>query len=333
MKSLFDEILGNDLIIKSLQSSIKLDKVSHAYIFSGPTGIGKKLIARTFAKTLQCEEKSTNPCNKCTSCIAFESNNHPDVFYITLNKTKSIGVEQVQNEINSKIFIKAYKYEYKIFIIDKANTLTTASQNTLLKTIEEPNLKCVFMFLTENHSSMLTTILSRCVLYKIHPLPLDLVERYVSENYDIDDNKKNLISSYACGNIGKVKMLTSDEEFIDIRNYFIGIGISLANSDTVKLFLLAKEIISYKDRIQEALDILYIWYRDILIFKVTNCTNNIISQDILNEIIEKAKNIEIKGIFNSLDSILEAKLNLQSNSNLQLTIEVLLIKLRASVTS
>jgi len=137
---------------------------SHAYIFAGEPGSGKKAAARAFAKALQCESETAEACGVCLSCRVFESGNHPDVFFVKPAKTKSIGVDDVRSQIVLPMSEKPFRYRYKIFIV--AEPMTPQAQNALLKTIEEPAPFGIFLFLTESLELYLPTVLSRCAALK-----------------------------------------------------------------------------------------------------------------------------------------------------------------------
>jgi len=144
--------------------------VSHAYILVG--GFSDRLaIGYAFAKWLNCQAKDTcltnQACGLCLSCRVFESGNHPDIFNVTGTKATGIGVDDVRDRIVSQMATQPFKYKYKIFIVDKAETLTPAAQNALLKTIEEPAPYGVFLFLAAHAHTLLPTLLSRCVMVKL----------------------------------------------------------------------------------------------------------------------------------------------------------------------
>jgi len=140
----------------------------HAQILVGD-GDKVRALAHTIAKGINClnSSKQENPCDKCISCRVFESNNHPDTFYVKKTKQSSIGVDDVREQIAHPMSTKPIGYKYKVFIIDKAETLTPAAQSALLKTIEEPAPYGVFLFLAPNQHNFLPTILSRCHLRKV----------------------------------------------------------------------------------------------------------------------------------------------------------------------
>ncbi|MEI3523193.1 MAG: hypothetical protein V8Q36_03205 [Anaerotignum sp.] len=128
--------------------------VSHAYLLTGSSGSGKRLIADTFAKTLQCEAGGTEPCGHCRSCSAFDSGNHPDIVYVRPAK-KTLGVDDVREQILEDVSLKQYRYRYKIYIVEQADTMTVQAQNALLKTLEEPPAYAVFLLLAENQTAFL----------------------------------------------------------------------------------------------------------------------------------------------------------------------------------
>ena len=166
----FEEIRGNTPLVEQLRRSAASGRSSHAYLFLGGAGAGKRLIANTFAKALQCEGEK-RPCDSCKSCHAFNHGNHPDVIYFQpLKNGKTYTIEDVREQLLETVDLKPFRYEKKIYIIEKADTLNIQSQNALLKTLEEPPAHAVFLLLAERAEAFLPTILSRVVVMKIRPL-------------------------------------------------------------------------------------------------------------------------------------------------------------------
>ena len=135
----FKDVVGHRDVIQYLQNAIAENRVSQAYIVNGERGTGKKMLAKLFAMALLCEEHGPEPCNKCHSCVQAESNNHPDIIWVTHEKPGSIGVDDVRTQINNTVAIKPYQGPYKVYIIPEADIMTVQAQNALLKTIEEPH--------------------------------------------------------------------------------------------------------------------------------------------------------------------------------------------------
>ncbi len=156
----FDDVVGQEVIIKTLTNAIKNDKVSHAYLFTGPRGTGKTSIAKIYAKILNCENlKDLIPCEKCISCTQINNNQNIDV--IEIDAASNNGVDEIR-EIRNKIGLVPSNSKYKIYIIDEVHMLTNQAFNALLKTLEEPPSHIIFIFATTEPHKIPRTILSRC---------------------------------------------------------------------------------------------------------------------------------------------------------------------------
>lgn len=324
----FEEIKGHELIIKSLQNSIKYNKVSYCYIFDGPIGMGKKLLAKTFAKTLQCEEKGITPCNDCVSCKSFDTLNQPDIIYIEPKKS-TIGVEEIREKINRNIEIKPYKYEYKIIIIDNACTMTHSAQNAILKTIENPPIYGIFLFISTNINNFLPTIISRSISFKLKPVSNENIRDYINENTSVPDNLLDFYIVCGQGNIGYVNKLINDESFFNTRDTIINIITDLDNKDLEGVFSQFKILEQYKSNLDDVIDIMCLFLRDAIIAKEVGI-NNVLQRDKIDTIQKYIENLTLKSLLNKLDAVFEAKESLKQNGNFQMTIEVMMLKLRQS---
>lgn len=327
----FEEIVGNEHIIKNLQSAVSNNKVSHAYIIDGIEGSGKMLLANTFAKTLQCEKGGNTPCNECISCHTFDSGNNPDIIYVVPTKTKALGIEDIRNQMVNILNIKPYKNKYKIFIIDNADTMTVQAQNAILKTIEEPPSYSVFILLSTNFSSFLPTVLSRCILIKLRPLSEEVIKKYIKDNLNVEEEKAGVYSAFALGSIGKAKKLIKSEEFGIKRQKIMEALNAIKKSDDIEIFELAKSFEDYKEEINEALDICFVWYRDLLMLKIFEDKRYIIEQDKYSELNLKAGEFESSQLFKILDIIENTRQRLDKNVNFQLALEIMFLKIKENL--
>lgn len=329
----FSDIYGYESIKEHLQSGIKMDKVSHAYIINGGLGAGKKLIATTFAKTLQCENRgeSINPCNQCHSCIQTDTGNQPDIIWIRHEKPSSIGIDDIRDQLIADMQIKPYSSKYKIYIIDEAEKLTVQAQNALLKTIEEPPAYGIVMMLTTNADIFLQTILSRCVLLDLKPLKDSVVSDYLKKNYDISDYQCRFASNFAQGRIGRAKTIVESSEFAQLKLDVMHVIKNAKEMTSQEIMAVVKAVANYKLTIDDYLDLMAMWFRDVLMFKSTNDTNFLIFTDEISLIKSQAQTMSYEGIQDILESIDKVKIRLKANVNFDLVIELLIMAIKENM--
>lgn len=326
----FNAVAGHERIIKSLRESIKNDMTSHAYIFCGNKGSGRNLTAGAFAKTANCLSPiNGNACGKCPSCIQFESGNNPDVFYVKATKTISISVDDIREQIVNEVKIKPYSYKRKIFIIDKADTMTSQAQNALLKTLEEPPKYVLIILIAENTENFLPTVLSRCVMMKFSPISVNLIKNYLINNCAMNEDDAAFYAEYSIGSIGEALRLSGDENFYQMRNDIISCLDRLDTMDFVSAMFMAKEMEKYK-AYSELFDIMYMFYRDVFCMRLFKDDRYVIQKDKIGVIEKKAKNLNEQTIAKRLDFIMDIKKKIRQNTAFRLSMEVLFMNLKES---
>ncbi len=324
----FRQIIGHKDVIRHLQNAIEANKVSHAYILNGEKGSGKKMIARVFAKALNCESDEERPCEKCHSCLQANSGNHPDIMEITHDKPNSISVDDIREQIVEDVQVRPYSSPYKIYIVSDAEKMTMQAQNALLKTIEEPPSYVVVLLLTTNVSALLPTILSRCVMLNTKPVPDSQVRDYLMEHAQIPDYQADICVAFAQGNIGKAVQLATSENFNEIKGAAIHLLTHLKDMDIADITAAVKAVSEFKVDIRDYLDILAVWYRDVLYFKATNDANGIIFRENLRTIQEQTRRCSYEGVEQILEGIRKAKARLTANVNFELTMELLFLLIK-----
>ncbi len=324
----FKDVVGHKDIIQYIQDAVAQNKVSHAYILNGQRGSGKKLLAKLFAMTLQCESGNADPCGECRSCIQAHNDNQPDIITIRHEKPASISVDDIRDQLNGDIMIKPYSSRYKVYIIPEADLLTVQAQNALLKTIEEPPEYAVIFLLTENADSLLPTIRSRCVMLKLRNIKDKLVKKYLMEQLEVPDYQAELCAAFAQGNIGRAILLAKSEHFNEIKEEAIQLLKYIDEMELHEIVSAIKEINKYKLEVTDYLDIITIWYRDVLLYKATRDVGGLIFGDQLKYIKEKASKSSYEGIETILEAINKAKQRLKANVNFDLVMELLLLTLK-----
>lgn len=324
----FKDVVGHKDIINYIRNAVTENKVSHAYILNGERGSGKKMLANLFATTLLCEKQGPDPCNACHSCHQAESGNHPDIIRVTHEKPSTISVDDIRRQVNEDIQIKPYQGPYKIYIIAEADLMTVQAQNALLKTIEEPPAYAVIFLLTENAEALLPTITSRCVMLKLRNIKNTLIRKYLMETMHVPDYKADMCTAFAQGNMGRAIMLASSDHFNEIREEAVQLLKYINEMDISEVTKAIKKIGTYKLEINDYLDIIMIWYRDVLLYKATKDMDKVVFKDQISYIQERAKKSSYEGIELILESLEKAKTRLKANVNFDLVMELLLLTIK-----
>src|SRR3989339_1169526 len=187
----FAEVVSQNHIKVTLKNEIALGKLAHAYLFSGPRGIGKTTIARILAKTLNCEDsKNSEPCCKCANCLAVTEGNFLDL--VEIDAASNRGINEIR-ELREQTKYTPVKGKYKVFIIDEVHMLTTEAFNALLKTLEEPPAHAIFILATTEVHKIPDTIISRCQRFDFKKVPLTEIAVHLgklakNENFNVADD-------------------------------------------------------------------------------------------------------------------------------------------------
>ena len=345
--STFDEVAGQQHIVKTLKNALKTNKIAHAYLFAGPRGTGKTTMAKLFAKALNCDEGIGCQCNECKNCRAIIDGSHPDV--LEIDAASNRGINEIKDLIE-KVKYSCILGRYKVYIIDEVHMMTPEAFNALLKTLEEPPEHVIFILATTEPHKILPTILSRCQRYDFTKVSdEDIKERLKKilelEKVSYNDEAVNAIISLADGGMRDALSIldqvlaysgnTLNEE--DILSIFaleskeekIGLikSISSHNVSDV-LSRLAKYIQKGSDIKRLTNDILVI-LKDVLIYSLTyrNDLFQIISEDDakeLNSVLTSDRIIEM------IDILLNTTKEYKQLNDIKPLFEVTLLKLSAT---
>ncbi|MEE0955640.1 MAG: DNA polymerase III subunit delta' [Eubacterium sp.] len=324
----FASIVGRKEEVAYLQDAIRENKISHAYIFGGEKGSGKRMLASIFAMTLECEKHETEPCQVCSSCKRFLSGNHPDIRYVTHEKSNSIGIDEIRSQLVDDVEIRPYDCRYKIYIVDEAQKMTVQAQNALLKTIEEPPEYAVIILLAENPDAMLPTVLSRCVRLDLKPVSEGEIKEFLMTQMHVPDYQAEVEATFAQGNIGTAKKIAESRDFIELTDRAIYL---LKRSRDMSIADMLEELHSFseeKRNIYEYLDIFEMWFRDVLTFKATRDADSLIFQNEVHAIIDRAEVSSYEGLEKIIQAIGTARTRLKANVNFDLTLELMMMTMK-----
>ena len=304
----FEKIRGQRFAEKYLSNSIKSNMISHAYMFEGPSGVGKNTMARELAATLLEMENLFNS---------------PDYIEITPDGN-SIKIAQIR-KLQSDILVKPYK-SYKIYVIDEAQKMTVEAQNALLKTLEEPPKYAIIILITNNKESLLDTIKSRCEIIKFTPIPLVEVADYLTQT-GVDKNRASLLANFSRGSMQKAIELSESEDFHIMRDEVQKYVETFLTGSMLDIMDIQSSIEKYKDNITNVLDLIVNYFRDIMMVKENVDSSMIINLDRLVFIKNMSTKITYSQLSKIIDIIEETKNKLRSNCNFNISIQVMTLNI------
>jgi DNA polymerase-3 subunit delta' len=325
----FKDMIGQERLIHYLEVSIINQTIGHAYIFEGPEGIGKRRAAIAFAKGIQCRNYQGDACNTCSSCLKINSGNHPDVRVIEPDNT-TIKNKQIE-ELQQDLLRKPYESGKKIYIIHQADCMTISAQNRLLKTLEEPPEYGIILLMSTNANRFLPTIRSRCQILKFNRVEEQKIEKFIKNNYHVAEDEAKMLAGLSDGLIGKAVKMQESEDFKVQREEVIQIIEKVLNENELNVFDSVKFFQIYKENIDELLDWMILWFRDMLILQETGSEKFLINSDKSVTLQRQFNRIGYEKITNSIKIIEKTKKNIKANVNFQLAIEIMLLSMQEGI--
>lgn len=328
---IFDDIVGQKNVVTNIKNAIKYGRTAHAYLFCGPDGVGKSTAASIFAAAVNCKAKMLDPCGRCSSCIKAQSGNHPDIIHFRPRKhsgsKESIAVDDIR-DLQMDMLKKPYEDGKKVYIIHDAQKMTEQAQNALLKTLEEPPEHTLIIMLADNMYSLLKTIMSRCQILKFTRAPERDIERYLIDKMSIPKEEAKYISAFSDGILGKAMDFIEDEQFKNTRNEVIDLAAGLYKCDKFIALSKADYFLQNRERIDNILDVMMSFFRDMLIYKECGDKGLIINLDKENIIQREYSKYTTDSLYNIIDCIKKTAGSMKYNINFQLAIEAMLLKLQ-----
>jgi len=328
----FNSVVGQEKPINHLIKTIRDEKISSSYIFNGKEGVGKKKIAIEFAKCINClnvKEKDQS-CDKCSLCKKIDLNCCPDIKIIKPEKD-SLKIGQIR-EFRNEIYVKPFECKKKVYIFENAEALTIEAANCLLKIIEEPPEYAIIILICSNIQSILPTILSRCQVIFFGELSTMEIEKILLKNNNLSKNKINIISKIARGSIGNAYNMIDDHDFLIRRDRLFNQLTKIVPGEIdIEMLNRVEKIFSEINEAKEIIEMIILWYRDLLLLKVVNNQKYIVNEDWVKMLSEKAILYRKTMLIDILNYLLLAQEYLKRNANKNILLESLVIKLSGVV--
>ena len=329
------QVVGQDRVVSLLQRSLEKESLAHAYLLVGPSHVGKMTLALNLAQALNCEA-AERPCGECAPCQKVASANHADVQVIGLIQDENSAVAKLRAEISidqirqmqHSASLPPFEGNYKVFIIEGAEFLSTEAANCLLKTLEEPVGRVIFILLTADDRLLLETVVSRCQRLELTPLSAIQVETALINQWGIVPEKARLLAGLSHGCLGWAISAAFEDSLLQQRTEKIERLLEIMAADYEERFAYATQLVTQftqnRSSVQEVLGLWLDWWRDLMLVKI-GCSDIITNVDQLTTLVEMAKGYRLVQIKGFMQNIQTAGEQLRQNANPRLVLEVLML--------
>ncbi len=331
------QVVGQTKAVSLLQRSLEREAVAHAYLLIGPAHVGKMTLALDLAKALNCEA-SEPPCGVCDSCQKIALAKHADVQIIGLTRdgnsaeTKprvEISIDQIR-QMQHSASLPPFEGRCKVFIIDGAELLSNEAANCLLKTLEEPVGKVIFILLTANERLLPATVISRCQRLELPPLAATEVEATLNSRWGVEPQKARLLARLSHGCLGWALSAAHNGGLLERRAERMDRLLNVIDADCEERFAYATQLAAQfsqnRGLVQEILDLWLDYWRDLLLIKA-GCDDTITNADMLATLVDQAKGYSLVQVKSFINSLQAAEEQLRQNANPRLVLEVLMLSI------
>jgi DNA polymerase III subunit delta' len=316
----FGEIIGHDRQLSTLRSALASNRLHHAYFFAGPEGVGKRTTAIALAKAVHCMQLDDDFCGQCVNCARISDGNHPDVRFVEpLAGKKEISIQQIR-ELERELNYRSFSGGRKIAVIDPATSMNLASQNALLKTLEEPPQDSLIILIAANAGALLPTVRSRCLRLPFAPLTRREVAGFLQAKLAMNAGDAEFLAALSMGSIGAAVNLDKDE-LIEKRRNWVDLLSSLKAGDHHAAMLAAEALSANRDDALKFLKWSESWYRDVLVHAVTDNAGALVNLDLLEQIRQQSVSNGAATALNASSRVAEAAAGIQRNLNRRMVLE------------
>lgn len=321
----FANIIDHNRQKQVLRQALKNQRLAHAYLFEGPDGVGKKLMALALARALFCE--TGEGCGECTACRKVDHLNHPDLHLLSAERTQ-IKIDQVR-KIQQELALRPLEADVRICLIDGAETLNPAAANALLKTLEEPLPGTFLILLSSKPEMLLDTIRSRCQRLRFNRLPRARLAEILEHRLELSEQEAQVMAALTDGSFKKA-FGNNRDLYLVRRKQLINSLVSLSTGSIFPLFELAHELADDKETLPEILDIFQSFYRDLLLLLHARPEKDLVNIDMRETLYSQVRTEQATGLLKKLAALDKARFHLQRNVNRQLAMETMLMEVTAA---
>ncbi len=325
----FDGILGQEKAVTLLRNAFRNGRIAHAYLFIGPEGVGKRLTALTLTKALNCQSppEPAECCEKCPSCLKFNSSNHADLILLE-PEGEVIKIGQIR-DMQKRLRFRPLEGGSRACILDCADRMNEEASNGLLKTLEEPPEATYVFLVTSRPHRLLPTILSRCQWVKFKPLSTGHIVDILQRTHGIKEDQARFYASLAGGSAQRAQALSNRVDFQKRVNW-LDLFSSLSLKTTEEIFDICEKASKEDEEIPDLLDLWKTWIRDLVFLKAggKESQERLINQDLESKAAGEAEKWSFDRLDRTFQMISEIQSSLAYNVNKQLALETLMLEIR-----
>jgi DNA polymerase-3 subunit delta' len=343
----FEAIFDQERPVRLLTTSLRKGTIPHALLFTGVEGVGKKSIALAFAKACNCtaaipdhlsegqgtfqihfnRPEGIGPCGRCRSCGKIQSGNHPDIIQIE-PAGSLIKIDQIR-DLSRSLLIKPYEAAMRVVVLADAHRLNPEAGNALLKALEEPSARTMFILIAPQTADLLPTIVSRCQHVRFNPIPRKRIESLLAEKHGVDANTAMIAAFMANGSISKALMISDQTKtgvsWIGWRNWMIQELAALPSRSTRFQLAFAEILLKRKAILPETFDMIKSWLRDLVISKYD--PEKILNRDLGESIQQASQHTTVGALLSKIKAVQTTQKQIEANANLRLALEQLILQL------